>query len=109
MSPLIAGILALLTAAAGWFYLFNSQAAQRLTPLESPASNDRRLRLRRVGGFLMILLAMLLYIGAAVVDWQAPTLWFVITWLAVMLLLVAIVLLALIDLRLTRQLRQKRK
>jgi len=106
---LMAGIFSLLVAAAGWYYLFYSNAAHKLATLEETAINAKRIRLRRVGGFLLIALAMLLYIGSAVVDWEKPTVWFLITWFGVMVLLGAVTMLALIDLRLTNQLRQRRK
>lgn len=106
--PPLTGIFALLVAAAGWFYLFNSLAAVQLAGVEENSLNAKRVRLRRVGGFLLLLLGMLLYLGANVVDWDRPTIWFLITWGAVMLLLVMVTCLALIDLRLTTQLRQRR-
>jgi hypothetical protein len=105
----IAAIFALLVAAAGWFYLFYSKAAHHLANVEDAPLNARRVRLRRGGGFLLIVLAMLLYVGSAVVDWDKPTVWFLITWVSVMLLLAVVTLLALLDLRLTRQLRRRRK
>jgi len=101
-------IFSLLVAAAGWYYLFNSRAAEKLAGVEETALNLKRIRLRRIGGFLLLLLAMLFYIGGAVVDWDRPTIWFLVTWVAVMLLLGAVTCLALIDLRLTTQLRQRR-
>jgi len=107
--PVLSGIFALLIAAAGWFYMFYSNAAHKLAGIEETAINTRRIRLRRVGGFLLILLAMLLYIGSAVVSWDPPTIWFAATWLGVMLLLGVVTILALVDLRLTNQLRQRRK
>ena len=106
--PNFTGIFALLVAAAGWFYLFYSRAAERLAGVEETAINVKRVRLRRVGGFVLIALAMLLYVGGAVVDWDRPTIWFLVTWVAIMLLLAVVTGLALIDLRLTTQLRQHR-
>lgn len=109
MNHLLAGIFALVVAAAGWFYLFYSKAAQNLQGIEEQATNLRRIRLRRIGGFCMILLAMAMYVGVVAFDWDKPTVWFGLVWVAVMALVFIITLLALIDLRLTRQLRDRRK
>jgi len=106
---LLSGIFAFLIAAAGWYYLFYSKAAHHLAGFEEAALNIKRIRLRRTGGAVLILLAMVLYIGLAVVDWDRPTLWFLVTWSGVMVLLGFITLLALIDLRLTQKLRRNRK
>ena len=108
MSPILAGSFALFIAAAGWFYAFYSRSAQRMASVEAEAINQRRIRLRRVGGVLLIGLAMLFYVGAAGVDWSKPTLWFAAIWLAVLLLLAIVTWLALVDLRLTQQLRKRR-
>lgn len=107
--PYLSGIFALMIAAAGWYYLFYPNAAHKLAGVEETAINTRRIRLRRVGGFLLIVLAMLLYIGSVVVSWDPPTVWFAATWLGVMILVGAVTILALVDLRLTSQLRQRRK
>jgi hypothetical protein len=109
MSSLLAGIFALVIGAAGWFYMFYSKAAASLQGFEEQSINTRRVRLRRIGGFCMILLAMGMYVGVAGLDWEKPTLWFAIVWVLVMALVFVITLLALIDLRLTKQLRQRRK
>ena len=45
----------------------------------------------------------------AVVNWDPPTLWFAVIWLGVMVLVAAVTILALLDLRLTNQLRHRRK
>jgi hypothetical protein len=109
MNPLLAGIFALVIAAAGWFYLFYSKAAEGLQGFEDQSLNRKRIRLRRVGGFSMILLAMSMYVGVAALDWDDPTIWFALVWVLVMLLVFVITVLALIDLRLTKQLRERRK
>lgn len=109
MNPVLAGIFALVIAAAGWFYLFYSKAAQNLQGIEEEAINRRRVILRRMGGFSMILLAMAMYIGVAGFDWEQHKLGFVLVWIAVMILVFVITVLALIDLRLTKQLRERRK
>jgi hypothetical protein len=104
----IAGIFALLTGASGWFYLFYSRAAQRLSEIENQRLNDRRIALRRVGGVVMLLLGGFFFAGFYAFDepLTRPAL-FVGVWLTVFALLVAVVVLALIDLRLTRKLRRR--
>jgi UDP-N-acetylmuramyl pentapeptide phosphotransferase/UDP-N-acetylglucosamine-1-phosphate transferase len=102
-------ILALLTGVAGWFYLFYSKAAADLSELEDQAINARRIRLRRVGGGVMVLLAAGLYVGFAATDEPVNPRLFVLVWSAVMILLGLLVLLALIDVRLTVRLRNQRR
>ena len=106
----LAGIFALLTGAAGWFYLFYSRAAQRLAGIEDQRLNDRRIALRRVGGVVMLLLAGLFFAGFYAFDDppSRPGL-FVGVWLGVFALLIAVIVLAMIDLRLTRKLRGRAK
>jgi hypothetical protein len=109
MNPILAGIFALVIGAAGWYYLFYSKAAEKLQGIEDQAINRRRVTLRRTGGFCMILLAMSMYVGVVAFDWERPTIGFGLTWVLVMALVFVITLLALIDLRLTKQLRDRRK
>jgi hypothetical protein len=108
----LVGIFALLTGAAGWFYLFYSRAAHRLSGIEDQRLNDRRIALRRVGGVVMLLLGALFFAGFVGLDKdpaeQSPAAVLGI-WGAVLVLLVVIVVLALIDLRLTSRLRAKQK
>ena len=106
---ILPGIFALLVAGAGWFYLFYSKAAEKLAVIEDNAMNIRRVRLRRTSGFLLLLLGMLLYIGSYSVDWDKPTVWFLVTWFGVMLLVGLVTLFALLDVRLTQKLRRSRK
>ncbi len=106
---ILPGIFALLVAGAGWFYLFYSKAAERLAVIEDNALNIRRVRLRRTSGFFLILLGMLLYIGSYSVDWDTPTVWFLVTWVSVIVLVGLVTLLALLDVRLTSKLRHSRK
>jgi hypothetical protein len=104
----LAGIFALLTGASGWFYLFYSRAAQRLSGIEEQRLNDQRVALRRVGGVVMLLLAGFFFTGFYALDdprWSPFTLMFV--WLVVFALLIAVVVLAMLDLRLTRKLRSR--
>jgi hypothetical protein len=111
MNPFLAGIFALIIGAAGWYYLFYSKAAEKLKGVEDARINQRRVRLRRVGGFCMILLAMAMYAGVAGFDWNSehPSMWFGLVWVLVMGLVFVITVLALVDVRLTRQLRERRK
>lgn len=105
---LVIDIFSLLTAAAGWYYLFYSNAARRLQPIESQRINLARVRLRRVGGIVMILLAVLFFAGFQE-KIAASGAAYIAIWLIVLLLLLLIVVLALIDLRLTWALRRDRR
>ena len=103
---LLPAILALLTAAAGWYYMFYSRAAHGLSDYENPELNHRRILLRRIGGGAMFLLGIAFYAGFELMDRQAPVL-FALTWAAIALLMFAVVTLGLIDLRLTLRLRRR--
>jgi len=101
-------MLALIIAAVGWHYAFQSGAAVALSSVESAKLNARRMRLRRAGGVMMMLLAIGLVVGLDGVDAdQRPGLYLAV-WAAVMFLLAAVVFLASIDLRLTWQARRKK-
>ena len=108
MSPLPA-ILALLTGVAGWFYLFYSRAALGLAGIEQERLNRRRIRLRRFGGLVMLLLAVGFYLGFYGFAPEQRPRTFVGVWLAVMVLLGMLVLLAMIDVRLTLRIRGSRR
>ncbi len=109
MKSYLPHILALLIAAAGWFYMFYSQAAQRLAPFEEQSVNRRRVRLRRMGGGMMFLLAVLIFAGLETIDpGQSPSA-FVIVWAGVVLAMFVVLVLALLDLRLTARLRRRHK
>jgi hypothetical protein len=103
----VAAILDLLIGVAGWYYLFYSKAAVRLDGIETPAVNQRRRRLRRFNGLIMLLLAGSFYAGIFAVDADHTPQAFVAVWLSVLLLLLVIVVLAVADLRLTTKLRGK--
>jgi hypothetical protein len=106
----LAGIFALLTGAAGWYYLFYSRAAERLSDVEDERINARRVRLRRAGGVAMLMLGGFLYAGFRTLDNpnQSPGA-FLGVWLAVFTLLAVLVVLALIDVRLTHRLRARQR
>lgn len=108
--PYLAGIFALLTGAAGWYYMFYSRAAQRLSGVEDERLNARRVRLRRVGGVAMVLLGAFFFAGMHALDkpGQSPAV-FAGVWLAVFVLLIVIVVLAMIDVRLTHRLRTRQR
>jgi len=103
---LLTAILALLTGVAGWFYLFFSPAARRLDGIEQHRANRLRIRLRRVNGVIMILLAALLYGGTNAVDERVHPKAFILIWMSVTLLVGVILLLVLADVRLTIGLRE---
>ena len=108
MERYLPGIFALLVAAAGWFYMFYSRAATDLSGIEAADANRLRVRLRRVGGLVMMLLAIAFYAGSeAVQRRQGPTAAGLM--LAVLVLMGAIVVLGLIDLRLTNRLRRSQR
>ena len=109
MNSIASGIFALVIGAAGWYYAFYSNAAKKLEGVEGERINQRRVRLRRFGGVCMILLAMSMYLGAAGIDPDHQKVAFVVVWAVVMALVCLITVLALIDLRLTKQLRDRRK
>jgi hypothetical protein len=102
----IPAIFCLLTAAAGWFYLFYSRAAHRLAIIENQRVNQARIRLRRMGASAMILLAVAFAVGYYGTDVRRPTATFAIAWISVLLLLPVMLGIGLADLRLTRKLRR---
>src|SRR5437867_3440591 len=100
------GIFALLVLAAGWYYLFYSPAAHRLEGIEENQCNRLRVRLRRVNGVAMMLLAVAFYAACYTVTQPAPALMIS---LAIMGLLVIVIVLAWADVRLTARLRRERQ
>jgi drug/metabolite transporter (DMT)-like permease len=104
MRPMLA-IFALLVAAVGWYYLFYSQAAQRLERVEDQRNNRIRGVLRRVNAIIMLLMAVGIALGTLQFERLTPE-QFVLTWAGVMVLLFVVVVLALIDVRLTWKLRR---
>lgn len=105
----LATILSLLTAIAGWYYAFYSPAAERLEGIENPANNRRRVRLRRVNGILMFLMAVCLFLAVAAIDRQWSLLSIITLWPAVFILLFAVGVLGMVDLRMTQHLRHDLK
>jgi hypothetical protein len=99
-------VFALIVGVAGWFYLFYSRGAQRLEGIEQASTNLLRTRLRRVGGFLMLILGAAIYIGTYGIDQEHPGAVYLVLWLAIIAMLFGIVILGLIDLRLTAKLRR---
>ena len=106
--PVVAAIVALIVGAAGWYYLFYSNAARRLAPVEGSAANDRRHRLRRANGAVMLVVAGLFYAGFTL-NPDRSRVPFLVVWTAVMLLLIVVVALAFVDVRLTAKLRRTPK
>jgi hypothetical protein len=101
-------IFSLIVAAAGWFYMFYSRAASNLAVVESQHVNRLRVRLRRLGGFAMILLAAAFYAGSVALERRRAE-WAAILLLIVLVLMCVIVALGLLDLRLTNRLRRSRQ
>lgn len=108
MKPL-PGVLALIVLAAGWYYLFYSPAAHRLSGIEQPRLNALRVRLRRANGVVMMLLAVAFYAAAYTVDERTPQHTAMLVLMSIPILLCAMIVLALIDVRLTHRLRRERK
>jgi hypothetical protein len=104
----LATILALLIAAAGWHYLFHSTAAQRLAGVEEERLNRVRVRLRRAGGVVLLVLGPTFYAGFRTLlpETQFNPATFVGLWLSVLGLMGLMVILALVDVRLTLKLRR---
>jgi peptidoglycan/LPS O-acetylase OafA/YrhL len=89
--------------------MFYSKAAARLAPFESAAVNRRRIRLRRIGGAMMFLLAVLTFAGLETIDPRRSPNAFVGVWAGVVVLMFVILVLALMDMRLTGNLRRRDK
>jgi hypothetical protein len=102
VNPVVADIVAGLAAAMGWYYMFYSRAAHRLEAIEAQHINRWRIGLRRVGGGLMMLLGILFFAGSQ----NLAPIPYILVWTGVMLMLLLIVGLALVDLRLTWELRK---
>jgi len=102
-------IFALLCGAAGWFYFLHASRAARLAHIEDARNNVLRIRLRRIGGILMFVLAVAFYASYALSQQRGhPVL--VLTCMTVTLLLLPVILfLAWVDLRLTRKMRENMK
>src|SRR3954470_16488360 len=98
-------IFSLAVAAAGWYYMFYSRAASRLSGIEDTHINTTRVWLRKINGLLMFLLAICFFAGFFAVDLDHPTRMTAFVWLAVCGLLLALLALGVVDLRLTWRLR----
>lgn len=105
----IPAIFAFLVAAAGWFYLWHSDAAAALKGLEEAPLNRLRIRLRRIGGAAMLLLALCFYLGYIFVTQRRNAVLALCCLLGVGVLLVMVLVLATIDVRLTRRLKQQQR
>ena len=100
------GIFALLVMAAGWFYIFYSSAAQRLSAIEDMRLNTMRVRLRRVNGLVMMLLAVSFYAACYTAVEPRSVSWL---FVSIVVLLAVMITMALVDLQLTRRLREQRR
>ena len=90
MRPLTA-ILAVLTGIAGWYYLFYSDAAHRLEAIEQRYANQRRIIFRKINGLVLLVLAVLLYVGTYAIDDQLHPSSFAGVWLTIVVLLGVVV------------------
>jgi len=101
--------LCLMIAAAGWYYLFYSRAAHRLSAIEAAGANRWRVLLRRINGLLMLALAAVVYIAAASqIPEKSPAIAGGLL-LGIVALLGLCVLLAWVDVRMTMNLRNRRR
>src|SRR5688500_14457860 len=92
----LAAVFALLVAAAGWYYMFYSRAAERLSEVEDQRLNRRRIRLRKVCGMAMILLAICFFMLFWTFSPEDSPAAYLLMLLAVFMLLAAIIVLAMI-------------
>ena len=99
-------IFALLVAAIGWYYLFYSNAASRLSSIEDQSANRLRGLLRRINAILMLVMAVGIALAMYKFDRDQMYDAFVVTWTAILLLLLIVMVLGLIDVRLTWKLRR---
>ncbi|HEY1687167.1 MAG TPA: hypothetical protein VGG19_20570 [Tepidisphaeraceae bacterium] len=104
----LAGILALLIGIAGWFYLFYSRAAHRLTGMENTQVNTLRIIFRRIAGVALLLLAGFFYVGFTTLDKPLSPRSFIFIWAMVLGLLLLVLMLGLIDLRYTLRFYRER-
>lgn len=109
MSETLAIIFSLLVAAAGWYYLFHSRAAEQLGEIELKSANRQRVRLRRIGGVAMMLLAVAFFALFRQLEQPDPGRTAAVLLLAVLALLGVVLVLGLVDVRLTWQMRRSRE
>lgn len=102
-------IFALLCGAAGWFYFLHASRAAYLEGMEQPRDNALRIRLRRIGGVLMFVLAIAFYASYALSQRHGNPLLVLLCMAVTILLLPVILFLAWVDLRLTRKMRENMK
>jgi hypothetical protein len=102
-------MFSLFVAACGWYYMFYSRAASRLSGIEDANINGMRVWLRKINGLLMFLLAISFFAGFFAVDLDHPTRMTALVWLAVCILVLLLMALGLVDLRLTWRLRMADK
>lgn len=102
----LSGILALMCGVAGWYYAFYSTAAGALAGVESAGVNRARIKLRRINGMLMILLGVTLYLLTSSLEQKWSAILSVVLLGSSLLLLLVVGLLAILDLKLTRRLRE---
>lgn len=100
-------IFALLVAAAGWYYMFYSTAAQNLQGIEDRQQNRLRVRLRRAGGLVIMLLGVAFY-GMFVMLREQRAFAALLLMAVVFVLMLTIVVLGLVDIRLTSRMRRER-
>ncbi len=105
MTSYLPAIFSFLAAAAGWFYFLHAERAKNLLDFETAPDNLLRIRLRRFGGVIMILLAICFF-GAYSFSNKLLVL---ICLMLVLLFLCAILFLGWVDMRLTHKMRETLK
>lgn len=99
-------IFSILVAAAGWFYILHAARACSLKGFETDRDNRLRIRLRRIGGILMIVLAICFYFAYHLAG-DPGRQWIALFCVTLVLVLLPIILfLAYVDLRLTLKMRE---
>lgn len=108
MKHWLPAILCSLIAVAGWHYLFYSRAAHHLSAIEHPSLNLARIRLRRVNGFILLLISVGMFAGFYTFDAQTRPTAFVVTWSVVMFLFLVMLLLVYVDVWMIMRLRRRK-
>ena len=106
---LFSTLFSLIVAGVGWYYMLYSRGALHLHDIEDETLNRRRQVLRRIGGFVLVLLGVAMFAGFHSVDSATSAQAFVLVWMSVFVLLLIVLLLAMADLRLTWKLRRRRE
>jgi len=103
---LIIFLFAGLCVGAGYMYITQSPAVSALAEFEAIRRNQIRAKLRRFGGGLMCIVGACLIVGHLATRGPRPSAWSLLPWIIILLAVGVLMCLALVDLRLTQQLRR---